>query len=218
MTAQSLDCDVLIVGGGPAGLSVAAALPDRVSSIVVHQDAEIGKPVRTSGGCWLADVERLGIPPKLYQIVDHLDIYSDKQDASFEIKNDKLVVLNITGLYKWIAQRSDNKQRQLLCATKFLSTTETQDGHFISSVRSRNTPASQIKSKYIVDGSGFHNSVLTSLGLGAKPLRTGVGIEYEYPIGSMIATEQSFSSVHPFCRVMAGYFQHQTENCALVLA
>ncbi|MDC1320213.1 FAD-dependent monooxygenase [bacterium] len=59
MTAQTLECEVLIVGGGPAGLSVAATLPDHVSTIIVHQDAEIGKPVRTSGGCWLDDVEPL---------------------------------------------------------------------------------------------------------------------------------------------------------------
>jgi digeranylgeranylglycerophospholipid reductase len=61
MDTPSLSCDVLIVGGGPAGLSVAAALPDDVSSVIVHQDQEIGRPVRTSGGSWLKDVERLGI-------------------------------------------------------------------------------------------------------------------------------------------------------------
>ncbi len=70
MTGEVLECDVLIVGGGPAGLSVAAALPDHISSIIVHQDAEIGQPFRTSGGCWLADAERLGIPESYYQIID----------------------------------------------------------------------------------------------------------------------------------------------------
>ena len=69
MTAQTLECEVLIVGRGPAGLSVAATLPNYIATIIVHQDAEIGKPVRTSGGCWLDDVERLGIPSEFYQVM-----------------------------------------------------------------------------------------------------------------------------------------------------
>jgi digeranylgeranylglycerophospholipid reductase len=179
-----LECDVLIVGGGPAGLSVAAALPDNVTSIVVHQDAEIGKPVRTSGGSWLRDVQRLGIPPEYYQIVDQLDIFSDQHTAAFKLNDNKLVVLNITDLYQWLAQKSEHKPSQLLLGTKFLSTELMADGHYISTLRSRQTQASQIKSKYIVDGSGVHCSVLQSLGLKDKPERTGVGIEYEYPIGT----------------------------------
>jgi len=100
VTAQTLECEVLIVGGGPAGLSVAATLPDHVSTIIVHQDAEIGKPVRTSGGCWLDDVERLGIPSEFYQVMHQLDVYSDNKEAHFQVKDNKLVVLNITDLYQ----------------------------------------------------------------------------------------------------------------------
>lgn len=175
---------MLIVGGGPAGLSVAAALPDNVSSIVVHQDAEIGKPVRTSGGCWLADVKQLGIPPDFYQIIDQLDIYSNTQEAHFKINNDKLVVLNITDLYQWLARKSEKKRRQLLLATKFLETQQTKDGQYLSTIRSRNTSASQIESTYIIDASGVRCSVLHSLGVKDKSIRTGGGIEYEYQIGS----------------------------------
>jgi flavin-dependent dehydrogenase len=202
MTAETLKCDVLIVGGGPAGLSVAAALPDNVSSIIVHQDAEIGKPVRTSGGCWLADVERLGIPPKFYQIIDKLDIYSDNQEAHFKIENDKLVVLNITDLYQWLARKSDHKQRQLLLATKFLTTHLSKNGQYLSTIRSRNKQVSQIESKYIIDASGVHNSVLQSLGLRDNPVRTGVGIEYEYPIG---ANKNDHAILFVGSSVLSGY-------------
>jgi digeranylgeranylglycerophospholipid reductase len=184
MTDGTLKCEVLIVGGGPAGLSVAAALPDNVSTIIIHQDAEIGKPVRTSGGCWLSDVEQLGIPTEFYQIIDQLDIYSDNQEAHFKIKQDKLVVLNITDLYQWLAKKSESKCRKLLLGTKFLATKKTAEGDYVSSIRSRNTQTTQIESKYIVDASGVHNSVLHSLGLRDRPIRTGVGIEYEYPIGT----------------------------------
>ena len=36
MDDKTLSCDVLIVGGGPAGLSVASTLPDDVKTVIVH--------------------------------------------------------------------------------------------------------------------------------------------------------------------------------------
>ena len=38
--------------------------------------------------------------------------------------------------------------------------------------------------KYIFGASGVRNSVLQSLDLKYKPIRTGLGLENEYPIGS----------------------------------
>lgn len=37
--------------------------------------------------------------------------------------------------------------------------------------------------KFIIDGSGWHTTVLHALGLGKKPERLAIGIEYEYPLG-----------------------------------
>ena len=71
-----------------------------------------------------------------------------------------------------------------MLSTKFLSTTKTKDGGYLSTIRSRHTETTQIKSKYIIAGSGVRNAVLDDLGLKVKPERTGVGIEYEYPIGT----------------------------------
>lgn len=185
MTEQNqTECDVLIVGGGPAGLSVAAALPDAVSTIIVHQDREIGRPVRTSGGSWLRDVQRLGIPPEMYQVVRHAEAFSDKVHSDIPLGDQTVVILNITRLFRWLAAKSDHKSRTLLTATKFLTTREGTDGRFVSDIRGRDGTVRQIVSRYLVDGSGWHSAVLTSLGLGEKPTRLGVGSEYEYPIGS----------------------------------
>ncbi len=182
--SDSLNCDVLIVGGGPAGLSVASHLADGISSIVVHQDAEIGRPVRTSGGSFLRDVRALGIPSDLYQVIDQLDFFADHEQASFCIENDKMVVLEITGLYRYLAALSDPLDRKLLLGTKFISTQKQQDGLYLSQVRSRAKGTQTIRSRYIVDASGWHSAVLDSLGLGHKPERMGVGIEYEFPRGN----------------------------------
>ncbi len=182
--SDPLECDVLIVGGGPAGLSVASHLASGISSIVVHQDAEIGRPVRTSGGSFLCDMQALDIPPDLYQVIDRLDFYSDNEQASFPIENDKMVVLDITGLYRYLAGLSDTLDRRLLLGRKFVSTEEQANGLYLSKVRSRSLGVQTIRSKYIIDASGWHSAVWESLNLGARPKRTGVGIEYEFPRGN----------------------------------
>ncbi|MBL4750328.1 MAG: NAD(P)/FAD-dependent oxidoreductase [Amylibacter sp.] len=173
-------CDVLIIGGGPAGLSVASSLSPDILSIIVHQDSEIGKPVRTSGGSFLSDMRALSIPEKYYQLIDRLDFYSDKSEALFNIETDKMVVLDITGLYQYLASLSDDKSRELLLSTKFITTEQQADGSFISTIRGRKSGEETIQSKYIIDATGWQCAVLGALGHGRKPDRTGIGTEYEF--------------------------------------
>lgn len=173
-------CDVLIVGGGPAGLSVASSLTSDVSSIIVHQDVEIGKPVRTSGGSFLSDMHALSIPNKHYQLIDRLDFYSDNSKALFDIEAEKMVVLDITGLYQYLASLSKNKPRELMVGTKFINTEKQAGGGYISTIRNRKTGEATIHSKYIIDASGWQCAVLSALGHGTKPDRTGIGTEYEF--------------------------------------
>lgn len=172
-----LDTDILIVGGGPAGLSVSGQLAG-VSSILVHQDREIGKPVRTSGGSWLKDVRRLGVPDDLYQRIDRMDVFSDTRELEVDISGNPAVVLDVTRLYQWLASKATS---QIHCATKFLRT-EQVDGGYLSTLRTPGKGEWQVRSRQIIDASGWHCIVLESLGLNRKPARDAVGIEYEYPV------------------------------------
>ncbi len=180
---ETRQCDILIVGGGPAGLSVASSLPDDVATIIVHQDREIGLPVRTSGGAWRDELERLGIPEDMYVPIAQTDAFSDDVAVRINMGPHVPAVLDITKLYKWLASQSDHKARQLWLGCKFTDCKQEADGRYLSRIRDRDGQERLVRSRFIVDASGWHSAVLVALGLRDKPERLGIGIEYEYPLG-----------------------------------
>ncbi|PTX57555.1 flavin-dependent dehydrogenase [Litoreibacter ponti] len=168
--------DILIVGGGPAGLAVASRLPQGTDGLLIHQDREIGVPVRTSGGSWMRDVAKLGIPRRLAHPVNSADIYSDKEHLLLDLSHDPVGILDVTGTYQWLAEQS---RIPIECGTKFLSARRS-DGQFEVTIR-RNGGDEVLTARRIVDATGWHCAVLASLGLVHPPERRGIGIEYEYP-------------------------------------
>lgn len=173
--SERIDTEILIVGGGPAGLSVASKLPEGISAILVHQDRKIGEPVRTSGGCWMQDVAALRIPGEFAHPVTYADIFSDNEHLKLDMSSNPVGVLDVTNVYLWLAGQANAEVR---CGTKYLGTRR-EDGLLISRVRA-NRKEYDISSRMIVDASGWHCAVLRDLDLSSPPDRRGVGIEYEF--------------------------------------
>src|SRR5438105_12679328 len=101
------ECDVLIVGGGPAGLAAAeSAAKHGVRTIVLERQNEIGYPVHTSGGSWISDMKALAIPEHLYHPVHKVMFVSPHREVPLDYHPAVACVLDVRGLYQHLAGRA----------------------------------------------------------------------------------------------------------------
>ncbi len=172
--------DVLIAGGGPAGLATAAAAAAGGRSVlVVHRDAEIGQPVRTSGGSWKQHLDQLELPAHLYQPIDTLEFAGPSVRHRFSFGDDHPVVLDVTGTYRYLAERARAAGAEIRCGTEFSGLQQAAGGGWHCRIKSRDG-STNIHARHVVDATGHRRVVLSSLGLATPPKRVGVGVEYEF--------------------------------------
>ncbi len=169
-------CSVLIVGGGPAGLTIARWIGK--GAIVVHKDAEIGLPVRTSGGSWKSHIDALGLPASLYQVINSLRFATDDEERLFDFDREKAVVLDVTGTYRHLAAHAEAAGAMVRCQQKFASIDMETADHVVSTIENGND-SYQVKSKVVIDASGYWRAVMSYVDKGIYD-RHGIGAEYEY--------------------------------------
>jgi digeranylgeranylglycerophospholipid reductase len=174
--------DVLVVGGGPAGLATAAsAAAGGARVLVVHRDAEIGKPVRTSGGTWKSDMIALGLPASVYHEIHTASFFSSRQEAHFAFEEAaRPVILDVTAAYQFLGARATQQGAVLRTGCAFRKVREQRQNSLLCEVDCRTNGAFAVESQVVVDSSGSARAVLSALGLGGRPPRFGVGVEYGF--------------------------------------
>lgn len=169
-------CSVLIVGGGPAGLTIARWIGK--GAIVVHKDAEIGLPVRTSGGSWKSHIDALGIPASLYQVINTLRFATDDEERLFDFDRETAVVLDVTSTYRYLAAQAEAAGAEIRCRQKFATIDMETQSHVVSTIEDGDRTY-QVKSQVVIDASGYWRAVMSHIDPGNYD-RHGIGSEYEY--------------------------------------
>ncbi len=177
--------DILVVGGGPAGLSAAFSAASKGASVMlVHKDELIGRPVRTSGGSWESDMVNLGIPGHLYHRIKTLRVYSPNKECGAKFDRDPLVLMNVTEVYNHLADLARSAGARVHCGTRFLGITAMSADRIeclIGDAEGEKT----VSAAFVVDASGHSRAVLSAAGKSGPPKRFGLGVEYVFENAGM---------------------------------
>jgi digeranylgeranylglycerophospholipid reductase len=172
--------DVLVVGGGPAGLAAAeAAAKSGARVVVLERQKEIGYPVHTSGGSWISDMRALEIPSELYFPIHRVTFLSPNRRAQFVYDEPVCCVLDVRGLYQHLAARAVAAGVELRPNSP-VEGPIVEEGQVVGVVAKdhRNRPG-QWRAKVVVDASGFSCTLATRAGLHEGYRRYGYGAEYD---------------------------------------
>jgi digeranylgeranylglycerophospholipid reductase len=177
---MSENCDVLIVGGGPAGLAAAeAAAKEGVKTLVLERQHEIGYPIHTSGGSWVSDMQGLHIPQTLYHPINTVVFVSPQRAVPLHYDPAVACVVDVRGLYQHLAGRAIAAGARLR-VRHTVEQTLLEDGR-VCGVTAKNHVSERItvRAAVTIDASGFSRHVGARTDMGKAFHRYGFGAEYD---------------------------------------
>ncbi|MGQ9514645.1 MAG: NAD(P)/FAD-dependent oxidoreductase [Thermoproteota archaeon] len=172
--------DVLVVGGGPAGLSAAATVEKgELRVAVIEKSKGIAETVRTSGVTWVQEIREWGLPHSFYNRIKRCEIFSPSNAWVLEMPENEACVLDVRSFYQHLAKKAASLGVEIYLGT-FVNRVSYEDSR--SGVRvTASSPDGTIDlfGKVVIDASGFSTVVGRSVGLAEGWERFGVGAEYE---------------------------------------
>ncbi|HEV2655805.1 MAG TPA: NAD(P)/FAD-dependent oxidoreductase [Ktedonobacteraceae bacterium] len=172
--------DVVIVGGGPAGLAAAEAAASRgIRTVVLERHNEIGYPVHTSGGSWISDMQALAIPEHLYHPVTKVVFVSPRREVNLNYPSAVACVVDVRGLYQHLAGRAIAAGAQV----RVRHTVEqvVMEGERITGVTAKNHVSERVSlsAAVTIDASGVSRHIGVRADMGKAFHRYGYGAEYD---------------------------------------
>jgi digeranylgeranylglycerophospholipid reductase len=172
--------NVLIVGGGPAGLAAAeTAAKQGIRTLVLERQNEIGYPVHTSGGSWVKDMKALAIPEHLYHPIAKVIFLSPQREVPLLYDPPAACVMDVRGVYQHLAGRA-------VAAGATIRVRHTVDqvlqenGRVLGvTVKNHMSERFEVRADITIDASGFARHIGVRTDMGKAFHRYGFGAEYD---------------------------------------
>lgn len=164
---MSIKCDVLVIGGGPAGCSAArAAAKKGLKTILIEEDEEIGSPIQCAEGIgsYLFSLMPFKIPKKQLKW---------KIDGMYFWAND-IAIKKEGGIWsgysidrkdwdKWLASIAIKQGVKLFTGTKLLSLKFGNKFEVTSAITTKSGKKIVFEPKYVIGADGVDSTVLNLL-------------------------------------------------------
>jgi digeranylgeranylglycerophospholipid reductase len=170
------EADVVIVGGGPAGLSAARTAAQAGARVqLLERGAGFGVPVRTSGASSIQHLRRLGVSDAFWQPVERLEVWGPSQRAAFDYRRPLACILDVRALYQGLARLAAEAGATLRLKALAIRFDAGSEG-----VEVGLRDGSLVRAQLAVDASGHGRTLARLAGVGGPVVRSGTGAEYDF--------------------------------------
>jgi flavin-dependent dehydrogenase len=181
--SASSDCQVLVVGAGPAGGDLARQLAlHGVRVILVDQLVELSRAAFSSAAMPLAAVQRFSLPASV--VASRWSgwrlIGPGEQGRDWQADAPLGVVLDFAALRLWLSQECRGWGGEVRLGLRALGC-EQEGGRMVTRLRDRDGAIRHVVSDWVIDASGQSRCLLAPGGAGAdgaEPLVCGIGVEW----------------------------------------
>lgn len=166
---MTIECDVLVVGGGPAGSSAArAAAMNGAKTIFIDKKEEIGVPVQCAEGIgeYLFPYLPFKIPSD--QLIWQMDgMYFQTDDISVERTGDLYKSYSVDRKYfdKWLSKLAIEKGAELFVNTELIDVQLDEEDNVKKATVKKDEKTFDINPTVVIAADGSESTVLKLLGL-----------------------------------------------------
>jgi digeranylgeranylglycerophospholipid reductase len=180
MTAPEHRADVVVVGGGPAGLSAAAeAARGGLHVVVLERAHAIGEPVRTSGGSFIKPLRRLGLPSSCWHPVHRIRVIGPSTDVVKSYRRAVGCVLDVRRTYQWLGEQAVEAGAEIRLKAHVQGALRVGDSIAGVSARDPFRGSYELRAPVVVDATGHTGFLAREQGLRPGNERSAVGMELE---------------------------------------